>query len=247
MSVSKSEADRAADRVRAALRRAQDPGVDDLAVIDEFRSEYLELVVFAQVLLGGLVEIIEDSDPWREVAPALEDLEGYERDSFLNVASRPKTSEAIVAKLGREHTRLSQMQDIAGGRIIVPDKLLQDAACDAILRMTGDPQSGVVLFREVSDTRRDGDEHGYRAVHVVVGVDGKPVELQVRTAVQQGWAQLVEGLDQRFGWDLKHGQGPRDVADWLLEMSRLGARIDSDELPEDFEAHLPSKPAILGD
>ena len=233
-----------ARRIRDALRGEQHPSADDLAVIDAFRSEYVPLVVFAQVLLAGLVEVTEDSDAWREVVPALEE-QGYERDSFLSVASRPKTSEAIVAKLGRESTRLSQMQDIVGGRIILPDTLLQDTACNAIRRLTEDSQSGIELFRDVSDTREYGDEHGYRAVHVVLVVDGKPVELQIRTAIQQAWAQLVEGLDQKFDWDLKHGQGPEDVADWLREVSRIGALLDAGELFDDFEARLPLRPVIL--
>jgi ppGpp synthetase/RelA/SpoT-type nucleotidyltranferase len=42
--------------------------------------------------------------------------------------------------------------------------------------------------------RRAKPSHGYRAVHVVVQVQDYSVEVQVRTELQDRWAQLVERL-----------------------------------------------------
>lgn len=42
--------------------------------------------------------------------------------------------------------------------------------------------------------RRASPTHGYRAVHLVIGVDGFPVEVQVRTYFQDGWANATEAL-----------------------------------------------------
>ena len=40
--------------------------------------------------------------------------------------------------------------------------------------------------------RRKNPTYGYRAVHVIVYWDGIPVEIQIRTELQDTWAQIVE-------------------------------------------------------
>jgi ppGpp synthetase/RelA/SpoT-type nucleotidyltranferase len=78
----------------------------------------------------------------------------------LEPTGRPgKSTGAIVGKLDRQKTRLSQMQDIAGCRILVPEILAQDRAVDDLLHLFQKAQ--------VFD-RRDRPSYGYRAVHVVV-------------------------------------------------------------------------------
>src|SRR6267378_4026262 len=97
----------------------------------------------------------------------------------------PKTTTSIIDKLQREHVRLSQMQDIAGCRLIVEDMASQD---EVITRLKG-------LFDKFRiDDRRERPSHGYRAVHVIVDSGGKLVEIQVRTRLQQGWAEFSEKL-----------------------------------------------------
>lgn len=60
--------------------------------------------------------------------------------------------------------------------------------------------------REV-DRRRD-PRFGYRAVHLIVRIDGIPVEIQVRTALQDTWAQIVERLADQWGRGIRYGQEP---------------------------------------
>jgi len=69
------------------------------------------------------------------------------------------------------------------------------------------------------DSREEADRNGYRAVHVVVELDGRLAEIQIRTAAQHGWAQIVEKLDETMSTDLKHGLGPADWLEWLQKLS----------------------------
>jgi putative GTP pyrophosphokinase len=77
-----------------------------------------------------------------------------------------KTPSSIAEKLRRESIRLSQFQDVAGCRIIVPDVFTQDHTT-AILCDTF-PETRVM-------DRRKNPSYGYRAVHVIVMTQGVSV------------------------------------------------------------------------
>ena len=101
----------------------------------------------------------------------------------LEPTGRPrKTPFSILQKLRREKSmQLSRMQDIAGCRLVVAGVPEQD-------RLVGD----LVHTFEKSTVvdRRERPSHGYRAVHVIARVADKAVEIQVRTELQNLWAQL---------------------------------------------------------
>jgi hypothetical protein len=46
---------------------------------------------------------------------------------------------------------------------------------------------------------------GYQAVHVIVTASQCAVEIQVRTPLQDLWAQVVEGIADRFGRGIRYG------------------------------------------
>ena len=84
----------------------------------------------------------------------------------LNPGGRPqKTTPSIIAKLERERTRLSRMQDIAGCRVVVPTLVEQDRVVDELRAR--------FPATEICD-RRQKPSHGYRAVHLVVVSTGIP-------------------------------------------------------------------------
>ena len=58
------------------------------------------------------------------------------------------------------------------------------------------------------DDLRVHPSHGYRAVHIIVRIDGLPIEIQVRTRLQDSWAQLSEVLSDKIERSLKYGGGP---------------------------------------
>ncbi|HUY50890.1 MAG TPA: RelA/SpoT domain-containing protein [Streptosporangiaceae bacterium] len=118
---------------------------------------------------------------------------------------RVKTTGTLVDKLKRQHTRLSQVQDLAGARFTVADRAAQDAAVQAIV---ADYESAGCVCKV--DDLRDDPSHGYRAVHVILLVGQIPVEIQVRTEMQDAWAQLVENLGDRWGRGIRYGDDPAE-------------------------------------
>ena len=138
----------------------------------------------------------------------------------LDVSGRPaKSTTAIVDKLKRESIRLSQMQDIAGCRIIVTDIIAQDELVAAIT-------STLKLPVSVSD-RRTFSSHGYRAIHLIVRSYDHTIEIQIRTHLQHLWAELSEKFADRYGVAVKYGGGPEQIMKMLLDLSSLGMRVEA--------------------
>ncbi len=166
-------------------------------------------------------EDLELLDQYRlSFGPAYEEVtQAITNELGLQLSGRPqKTTESIIAKIRRERTSLPRMQDIAGGRIVVETCSDQDDAARRIReRFPGS---------RVTD-RRVEPSHGYRAVHVIVVVEGKSVEIQVRTRLQDGWAQLSEKLSDMFGIDVKYGGGPEQARDMLSLSSQRIAEVET--------------------
>jgi GTP pyrophosphokinase len=143
----------------------------------------------------------------------------------MDPTGRPaKSTSSIVEKLKRESIRLVQVQDIAGCRIVVTDRAEQDRIVDTLrARFAG--TAAVV-------DRRANPSHGYRAVHVVVSVASKPVEVQVRTSLQHAWAELSEKLSDVFDPAIKYGGGPPDAHELLASISEMIVRTE--DLDERF-------------
>jgi ppGpp synthetase/RelA/SpoT-type nucleotidyltranferase len=134
--------------------------------------------------------------------PALAAVQGRLADALgLRVTSRTKTTGTLVEKLQRSPSMaLSRMQDIAGVRLVAEMNWTeQNQLVERI----------VELFpgADVKD-RRAEPSHGYRAVHVIVEVDQLLVEIQVRTVLQDLWAQMVERLADRWGRGIRYGDPP---------------------------------------
>jgi ppGpp synthetase/RelA/SpoT-type nucleotidyltranferase len=118
--------------------------------------------------------------------------------------TRVKTQGTLIEKLRREGgMRLSRVQDLAGARIVVSERLDQNEARDRICAHF--TTAGHAC--RVRD-RREDPSHGYRAVHVIVQFGGVPVEVQIRTELQDSWAQIVERLGDQWGRGLRYGAGP---------------------------------------
>jgi ppGpp synthetase/RelA/SpoT-type nucleotidyltranferase len=129
----------------------------------------------------------------------------------FSATARIKTTGTLVDKLRRETARFSQVQDLAGARIVVPDRAAQD---DATSRIANAFEAAGCTCKVID--RRQHPSHGYRAVHIVLQVDKVPVEIQVRTDLQDSWAQLVERLADIWGRGIRYGDEP-DAPDSLVE------------------------------
>jgi GTP pyrophosphokinase len=128
------------------------------------------------------------------------------------------------------------MQDVVGCRLVVEDVIEQEEVLERLRSLPWDAC-------RVED-RRKTPKHGYRAVHVIVEVMGKPVEIQVRSRSQDLWAQISEKMADRYGLEVKYGGGPPDARSFLNAMSEEIA--DTEDLLLRAEA-LRANPAFLDD
>lgn len=145
--------------------------------------------------------------------------------SFV-VGQRLKRMETIRDKLDREPQMvLSRMHDIAGARAVLAD----EAAVDRVLSRLREQRRWDLLPRTwdyVAQPKPDG----YRAKHVVVRKGGVLIELQLRTATQHAWAELVEQLDRELGLQLKAGRASPQVSAVLHSASDAFAQLEAGEL-----------------
>src|SRR5215213_2293568 len=149
------------------------------------------------------------------------------RELEVDPTGRPaKSTTSIGEKLRRESIRLSQIQDISGCRLIVAEIADQDFMVAALSKLF--PTSAVI-------DRRQKPSHGYRAVHVVATIQKRAVEIQVRTALQQLWAELSEKLSDLVDPAIKYGGGSESIQRILTKVSALVIR------QEDFELRLISQ------
>lgn len=192
MALSKTQLDKVGLRLRASGTEDR-VGDADRAAFDEYRAG----------LMAGLAEV--------------EAAVGAIAGSLPS--SRPKTLQSTLAKLTRQpNTRLSQIQDIVGCRIVVSDIDAQDAAVQAVISR---------YPNHVVDDRREEHQNGYRAVHVIVRLDnGNYVEVQVRTTLQNDWANLCERLADRFDPAFKYGGGTQELREPLMQLSEDSATVD---------------------
>ncbi len=134
------------------------------------------------------------------------------------IAMRLKRRPQILRKLKRFHVRLSQLQDIAGARIILErNQDVEDIV--AYLRNSLEAQSDVQLLRDVDYRVKGRDDSGYRARHIVLKKDGYNIELQLRSRIQHYWAETIERTSVVYGHFLKELQGDPLVLEYFKQLS----------------------------
>lgn len=188
--ISKTKIDRFGDRLRKG--NVTD---DDLRLLDEYR---------------------------RSFGNAYDSVVGTIRQQLkLEPTGRPaKSTTSIAEKLRRESIRLTQIQDIAGCRLVVSDIAEQERVKSALVGIF----PGCVMV-----DRRQRPSHGYRAVHVIAAAEDNVVEIQLRTALQQAWAELSEKLSDLIDPAIKYGGGDNDLRDLLSETSLTVAVQEANE------------------
>ncbi len=134
--------------------------------------------------------------------------------------SRIKTTSTILDKLRRHGgSILKGMQDLAGMRIVSDcDRQEQDRLAEDLMRLFA--EYGSPLPRLVD--RRECPSHGYRAVHVIIYINGASVEIQLRTKLQHEWADLFEKLADRVGRGIRYGESPEHWPDQVAMLNISG-------------------------
>ncbi|HMI80921.1 MAG TPA: RelA/SpoT domain-containing protein [Solirubrobacterales bacterium] len=217
MTFSKSEVNRAgrffADQFRKAAageRKVGEQRADverTVEVIEWWRSEHARPLSLASASLGQYAS--EMGKPF--------------------VAQRLKKFPTIIGKLTREpKTKLSRMGDIGGVRAVPPD---QDAAYRVAEHLRRDWT--IVKFHDyVSEPKADG----YRALHLIARVQDRLIEVQLRTPLQDNWANLAEILSRLGAPDLKFGGGPPQLREYLAVLSETHM-LREQGLPLDSSLH----------
>ena len=155
------------------------------------------------------------AEPLGEVVEALRGVAGG-----APVTYRLKRFETTVEKLRRLTSDLARLEDIAGCRVVVPTMREQRDILGVIRR-----DLEIVRERDYQAEPRVG----YRALHAVVRVQGRLVEVQIRTELEEQWANAVERLADRHDPAIKYGGGPRQAHDILNTASRICTQIDAAE------------------
>jgi hypothetical protein len=160
-------------------------------------------------------------------------LERVRSELGLEITGRVKTTGTLVDKLQREGLRLSQMDDVAGARIVVDgSRLDQDLVVQRLRSLWTDSRQ---------KDRRSSPVHGYRAVHLIASLDGWPLEVQVRTVRQDEMANLLESLADRWGRQIRYGAPPDQPESPVLgepafsRVQMLGYILDLADVVADVE------------
>ena len=169
------------------------------------------------------------------------------------VAQRLKRKPQMVRKLLRSRTmRLSQMQDVSGCRVLLqgPDEVVKARA-----RILARASPGYTVRAEADYRAKGRADTKYRAVHLVLLREGRPVEVQLRTRRQHAWAEAVERAAERTGFALKDGYGPEPLIEffrlasdsfWLLDSGKplpAPQRKELRRLHSAIKTYLPEVPA----
>lgn len=155
------------------------------------------------------------------VMPMLRQWSDQFSSSGIKPSQRLKRFRQILDKLRRHPGMdLARMQDIGGARAVLSDR-------DEVERVH-------TKIRENWDVKRTKDwrdrgrpDTGYRALHVMVAkpdrISGEDriVEVQLRTATEHKWSQVIMATGERLGYSLRDGDGPDD----LLEYFRLASDV----------------------
>ena len=188
--ISKSQIDRLGDRLKKKLLSEA-----DLRLLDDYRRSFRRAYEWVLTTIKDQLQ--------------------------LEPTGRPaKSTRSIIDKLRREKIRLSQVQDIAGCRLVVATAVLQAQTLAALQRAFPD--------LKLVD-RRLRPSHGYRAVHAIVVVDGVSVEIQVRSLLQQLWAEFSERLSDIVDAALKYDGGPKTFRQGLYSISKDIAELEEIE------------------
>ena len=189
--LSKTQIDRLGDRLREGS-----PSEADLRLLDEYRRSFGEVY---------------------------ETVVGIIRDQLkLEPTGRPaKSTSSLIEKLHRESIRLSQVQDIAGCRIVVADPADQERVVVSLRSLF--PNASVV-------DRRIKPSYGYRAVHIIPQISEKLIEIQLRTLLQNVWAELSEKLSDVVDSAIKYGGGQEAIKEMLIVTSETVAEFELTEI-----------------
>lgn len=174
---------------RLGIRLREDKETsEDLKLLNEFRNSY--------------------DTPFKNVIQHLRKIIDKEPTCTLN-DRQTKTEKSIKDKLKRlPKTQLSQMQDIRGCRIVTEEGLEKIATI----------KSKILTFYPNAKVKDRNNIVGYRALHIIVKEKNKAIEIQLRTELQDLWANFCEKYSNKDN-NLKYGTSSQQIKNDLIKLS----------------------------
>lgn len=207
---SNNKVNAAGDEIRRYLSGAEDVEISfqALQIIREFRAAHATPLQRVAVNLRYYVDQHSTGRP-------------------IVVGQRLKRLATIADKLCRQpRMQLARMHDIGGCRAVVNTE-------DEIREIVTHLRRRWECVRGYDYMAAPKPHSGYRAYHLVVAKDGRLIEVQLRTATQHRWAELIEIVDrQNPDIDLKGGSAPADLVEYYRLGSELLAADERGEVPE---------------
>ncbi|CAG1002462.1 partial GTP pyrophosphokinase, partial [Gammaproteobacteria bacterium] len=147
------------------------------------------------------------------------------------IYGRPKHLYSIWKKMRRKQLALEDLYDLLAVRVMV-DKV---SDCYAVLGQV----HGLWLHipKEFDDYIANPKDNGYQSLHtVVVGDEGRPVEIQIRTKEMHAFAEFGVAAH----WRYKEGGKQDEALDRSINSLRrlLDSKEDDQELLDDFRSEL---------
>lgn len=205
MKISKTAIDKAGRMLAEASYTTDEEWLRSEEIFDHFRQTHL------QPLTATTIEI----QNWLKVSGS----------SYI-IVQRLKRKPQILRKLCRFKTRLTQLQDIGGLRIIVEQNHDVDSLVEYLKKKVTEQTS--ISIKRIVDYREKGrDDSGYRATHIILERDKVCLELQIRSRIQHYWAELIERTSVIYGHILKELEGSKEVINYFKRLSNVFYLIES--------------------
>jgi ppGpp synthetase/RelA/SpoT-type nucleotidyltranferase len=156
---------------------------------------------------------------WRSSLDSLKsELDQMNDLQYFTITGRLKNTSTIREKLSRSTLRLSNIRDIIGCRVVVPNNIeVQDAVVRDIAMLIQSDSHKII-------DRRVNSNNGYRAVHLELRRDEMICEIQVRTQLQDLWATTSEAFGEKVGRGFRYGDQIK-LADFSPHSRKLISQI----------------------
>jgi ppGpp synthetase/RelA/SpoT-type nucleotidyltranferase len=156
---------------------------------------------------------------WRSSLDSLKfELDQMNNLQYFTITGRLKNTSTIREKLSRSTLRLSNIRDIIGCRVVVPNNIeVQDAVVRDIAMLIQSDSHKII-------DRRVNSNNGYRAVHLELRRDEMICEIQVRTQLQDLWATTSEAFGEKVGRGFRYGDQIK-LADFSHHSRKLISQI----------------------
>lgn len=155
-------------------------------------------------------------------------------DSNSLVVQRLKRVPSIIKKLKRDQTKtmaLSQMQDIAGCRVVLSDIEKVNQLVEIYKKSRGLKHKRIREKDYIKNPKKDG----YRSIHLIYKYksdkiktyDGLLIEIQIRTKIQHAWATAIEIVDLFTKQAIKSNEGEERWKEFFKLVSSAFAKMEN--------------------